>query len=105
MSAWFLIEWGVFSAKGKSELAFLEGAQTAEKYLDTLGDYLFPFAHLFHGQDFEFQHDNASIHTVIVVKWYLDDQICVVCKVPGLESDREYVGQHCSSRIHEQHTI
>lgn len=44
--------WGAFSVKGKSELAFLEGKQNAEKYIDTLGDYLFPFAHLYHGLDF-----------------------------------------------------
>ncbi|KAG1705289.1 hypothetical protein DVH05_028532 [Phytophthora capsici] len=66
--------WGAFSSKGTSELAFLEGKQNAEKYIDTLGDYLFPFAHLYHGLDFEFQHDNASIHTARVAKWYLKDQ-------------------------------
>ncbi|OWZ20081.1 Transposase, partial [Phytophthora megakarya] len=66
--------WGAFSSKGKSDLAFLQGKQNAEKYIDTLGDYLFPFAHLYHGLEFQFQHDNASIHTAKVAKCYLKDQ-------------------------------
>ncbi|POM79033.1 Transposase [Phytophthora palmivora] len=63
--------WGSFR---KSELAFLDGKQHAEKCIDTLGDYLFPFVHLFHGLDFEFQQDNAHSqscqdHNVRVMWW------------------------------------
>lgn len=73
-SAGSVFVWGAFSAKGKAELAFLDGTQNAEKYIDTLGDYLFPFAHLQHGRRFVFQHDDASTHTVGAVKQFLKDQ-------------------------------
>ncbi|KAG6623518.1 putative retroelement [Phytophthora cinnamomi] len=66
--------WGAFSAKGKCELEFLEGKQNAEKYIITLGDYRFPFAHLYHGLNFQFQHDNGSIHAARAAKWYLEDR-------------------------------
>ena len=66
--------WGAFSAKRTSELAFLEGKQNAEKYIDTLGNYFFPFAHLKHGLDIEFQQNNASIHTAKIAKEFLRDQ-------------------------------
>ncbi|OWZ09889.1 hypothetical protein PHMEG_00017336 [Phytophthora megakarya] len=61
-------------SKRKSGLVILEGKQNAEKYIDTLGDYLFPFAHLYHGLEFQFQHGNASIHTARVASWYLEGQ-------------------------------
>lgn len=79
--------WGAFSAKGKSELAFLEGKQNAEKYTVTLGEYLFPFAHPHHGLNFVFQHDNASIHTARVAKWYLEDQDVSVMWWPAKSPD------------------
>ncbi|POM76285.1 transposable element Tc3 Transposase [Phytophthora palmivora] len=52
--------WESFSVKGKSEMAIFDGNQNNEKYIDTLGDYLLPFAHLFHGVHFKFEQDNAS---------------------------------------------
>ncbi|KAF0710610.1 hypothetical protein As57867_005489, partial [Aphanomyces stellatus] len=54
--------WGAFSSAGLSELAFLEGTQNAEKYIDTLGNYLFPFGHANYGPTFTFMQDGASIH-------------------------------------------
>ncbi|OWZ05710.1 hypothetical protein PHMEG_00022145 [Phytophthora megakarya] len=60
--------------------AFLDGKQNAERYIHTLGDYLFPFAPLYHGLEFQFQHDNAFIHTTRVDSWYLKDQgVDVMC--------------------------
>ncbi|KAF0758028.1 hypothetical protein AaE_004068 [Aphanomyces astaci] len=42
--------WGAFSSSGLSELAFLTGNQNSVCYCDTLGNYLFPFAHEHYGQ-------------------------------------------------------
>jgi hypothetical protein len=55
--------WVSFSAKGKSEIAFLVGKQKAADYIYTLSEYLLPFAHLEHGVDVLLIQDNASIHT------------------------------------------
>ncbi|ETV83430.1 hypothetical protein H257_04157 [Aphanomyces astaci] len=41
--------WGAFSLAGRSELAFLSGKQNALAYLNTLQNYLFPFAHEHYG--------------------------------------------------------
>ncbi|KAF0708190.1 hypothetical protein AaE_013314 [Aphanomyces astaci] len=54
--------WGAFSGSCVSEFAFLEGSQTAEKYVDTLANYLFPFGHEFYGEPFTFMQDGASIY-------------------------------------------
>ena len=60
-----LMVWGCFSAKGKSDLAFLEGKVNTEKYISTLNNFLLPFAHFTYGAGstaFKFQQDNAPIH-------------------------------------------
>lgn len=54
--------WGGFSAKGKTQLAFLEGNQNSDRYCNTIRDYLLPFARAVHENDYIFQQDNASIH-------------------------------------------
>lgn len=63
--------WGAFSSRGKSELALLNGKQDALAYVDTLSEFMVPFAHALHGNEFVFQQDNAPIHTAGVVKeWF-----------------------------------
>ena len=52
-----------FSAKGTSEMAVLAERQTSEHYVNTLSEFLLPFAHLHYRIDYIFQQDNASIHT------------------------------------------
>ncbi|KAF0710331.1 hypothetical protein AaE_012585 [Aphanomyces astaci] len=79
--------WGGFSSMGKTELAFLEGAQTADKYIDTLSDYLLPFGHEMYGGRFVFMQDNASIHRARVVTEFLDEQDIMVFDHPALSPD------------------
>ncbi|DAZ98315.1 TPA: hypothetical protein N0F65_008901 [Lagenidium giganteum] len=55
--------WAGFSAKGKTDLAFLEGRQDSVKYCMTLNRYLLPFSMQNHGRNVVFQQDNAAIHT------------------------------------------
>ena len=46
--------WGGFSAVGKTELAVLNGKQSAHDYVDTLSEYMLPFAHMHYGSDYTF---------------------------------------------------
>ena len=54
--------WGAFSRNGKSRLAVLEGNQDSAKYIQTIREYLLPFARDTYEEDYIFQQDNASIH-------------------------------------------
>ena len=46
--------WGGFSGVGKTELAILVGNQKSEDYIDTISEYLLPFAHREYGTEFLF---------------------------------------------------
>ncbi len=55
--------WGGFSFNGTSDLAFLDGRQRSENYINTLDIYLIPFGMAKYGGNYIFQQDNAPIHT------------------------------------------
>lgn len=42
-----MMVWGAFSSKGKTELAALDGKQTAKNYPTTLKSFMLPFAYEF----------------------------------------------------------
>ncbi|KAF0775017.1 hypothetical protein AaE_001283 [Aphanomyces astaci] len=79
--------WGAFSSAGTSQLAFLEGNQNSEDYVDTLGNFLFPFAHEHYGEEFVFMQDGASIHTSKYTKSFLDEENVKVFEHPSLCPD------------------
>jgi transposase len=79
--------WGAFSAKGRSELCILEGNQNSYAYTVTLSDYLLPFAHADHGNEYIFQQDNASIHSSRETKEWLDEQEIVCLPWPARSPD------------------
>ncbi|KAF0772059.1 hypothetical protein AaE_002360, partial [Aphanomyces astaci] len=79
--------WGAFSSAGTSQLAFLEGNQNSEDYVDTLGNFLFPFAHEHYGEEFVFMQDGASIHTSKYTKSFLDEENVKVFEHPSLSPD------------------
>ena len=64
--------WGAFFAEGKTELAFLEGNQTAEDYEHTLSKYLVPVMRRQFRRGAVFQQVNASIHTAKVTKSFFN---------------------------------
>ncbi|KAF0684323.1 hypothetical protein As57867_004498, partial [Aphanomyces stellatus] len=68
-------------------LAFLEGTQNAEKYIDTLGNYLFPFGHANYGPTFTFMQDGASIHRAKVTEEFLKGQNIDLFAHPALSPD------------------
>lgn len=54
--------WGAFSSKGRSQLAILRGKQDSDAYIQTMREYMLPFARTFHGDDYVYQQDGATIH-------------------------------------------
>ncbi|RHY03150.1 hypothetical protein DYB36_009091 [Aphanomyces astaci] len=79
--------WAAFSSHGNSEIDFLEGSQTGDKYIDTFSNCLFPFGHEMYGGSFVFMQDNASIHYSKVVMAFLDEQDVVIFGHPALSPD------------------
>lgn len=79
--------WGAFSSQGKAALAFLDGRQDAFKYVYTLSEHLLPFAHLHYGIEFEFQQDNASIHTASATREFFEEHNVKVMTWPALSPD------------------
>jgi len=63
-----------FSSMGKSEIAFLSGRVCSNKYITITEKYLKPFASQFHGIDFVYQQDNASIHVSQVSRRYFSKE-------------------------------
>ncbi len=55
--------WGAIGWRGKSEIAFLEGNQDSEKYVNTLDEYLLPCGARIGGRNWIFMQDNAPIHS------------------------------------------
>lgn len=79
--------WAAFSAKGKSEIAFLSGRQASKHYIWTLCEFLYPFAHLMHGTEFFFQQDNASIHTSRETRQFFEEMELNVIDWPARSPD------------------
>lgn len=79
--------WAGFSSKGKTAIAFLNGKQNSAKYIDTLSEYLLPFAHFHYGTDFALQQDNASIHVSGETKAFLEEWSVRTLKWPAKSPD------------------
>ncbi|KUF88924.1 hypothetical protein AM588_10004006 [Phytophthora nicotianae] len=79
--------WGRVSCQGKTDLAFLDGRQNSFDYQETLTNYLLPFGEAFHGGDYIFQHDNASIHASKSTKDFLSGSDVSVLDWPALSPD------------------
>ncbi|KAF0748124.1 hypothetical protein AaE_007457 [Aphanomyces astaci] len=79
--------WAGFSSDGATELAFLEGNQNSCKYIWTLQDYLFPFAHQIYKGDFTFMQDGASIHRSKETMEFLTSQNVNMFEHPALSPD------------------
>jgi transposase len=82
-----LMVWGAFCHHGLTKLAYLKGNQDAEKYIDTLEEYLVPFLGDKYGRDCIFQQDGASCHTAHVTRQYLRDENITVMEWPSLSPD------------------
>ena len=68
--------WAAFSAKGTTEVSFIDRNVTSLVYLQILETHLLPYAAKHFPDGFTFQHDNASSHTSKVTKaWLLENKI------------------------------
>lgn len=63
--------WGGISVHGKTQLAILEGKQTADSYIRTLKNFLLPLIRENMPNPVTFQHDNATIHTAYITRMWL----------------------------------
>lgn len=79
--------WAGISARGKTKIAFLEGKQNSEKYIDTISEFLLPYAHLHYGTDFVLQQDNASIHVSRDTSEFLLEQEVIAMEWPVKSPD------------------
>jgi transposase len=82
-----LMTWAAFSRKGKLQLVFFRGTVNGEKYRDTLRSVLLPWARENHKKGFEYQHDNATIHTAKATQAFFKAEKVKVVKWPAKSPD------------------
>ncbi|GBM47376.1 Transposable element Tc3 transposase [Araneus ventricosus] len=69
------------------DLAFLDGRQNSPKYIETLENHLMPFAGNIGVGNWEYQHDNAPIHTSIAMNIYLNSKSVTVLEWPPVSPE------------------
>ncbi|GBM49346.1 Transposable element Tc3 transposase [Araneus ventricosus] len=79
--------WVTFGFNGQVGLAFLDGRQNSPIYIETLENHLMPFAENIGGRNWEYQHDNAPIHTSNATKNYLNSKNVTVFEWPSMSPD------------------
>ncbi|GBN04490.1 Transposable element Tc3 transposase [Araneus ventricosus] len=79
--------WAVLGFNGKVGLAFLDYRQNSPKYIETLENHLMPFAENIGRENWEYQHDNAPIHTSNAKKNYLNSKNVTVLEWPAMSPE------------------
>ncbi|RAW24790.1 hypothetical protein PC110_g18786 [Phytophthora cactorum] len=79
--------WGGFSSKGTTVIAFLSGRQNSLDYQEKLTSYLLPIGEAMHDGSYDFQQDNANIHSSNSTKSFLKDLDVTVLEWPALFPD------------------
>ncbi|GBM84738.1 Transposable element Tc3 transposase [Araneus ventricosus] len=79
--------WTAFGFKGEVGFAFLDGRQNSSKYIETLVNHLMPFSENKGGRNWEYQHDNAPIHTSNSKKNYVNLKNVTVLEWPPMNPD------------------
>ncbi|GBM49941.1 Transposable element Tc3 transposase [Araneus ventricosus] len=79
--------WAAFGFKGQVGLAFFNGRQNSPKYIETLETHPMPLAENIGGRNWEYQHDNAPIHTSNATKNYLNMNNVTVLEWPPMSPD------------------
>lgn len=79
--------WGGFSYLGKLPLAWITTKMKASDYINLLEISLVEHAEQLMGDNFIFQHDNASIHQAAVTKEWLHERNFEVLEWPAISPD------------------
>jgi hypothetical protein len=79
--------WAAFGFNGKTQIIFLNGRQKAADYTRVLADHLLPFGEEIGGRNWNFQQDNALIHTAGLTKTWFRDNSVVVLNWPSRSPD------------------
>lgn len=79
--------WACFGYFGIGNLAVIDGRLNAVGYCELLEKYLLPSGERCAGENYVFQHDNASIHRAKVTKEWLEAQNIDVMAWPALSPD------------------
>ncbi|DBA02896.1 TPA: hypothetical protein N0F65_005923 [Lagenidium giganteum] len=83
--------WSAMSARGTSEIKFLEGRQNAVKYQETLTTHLLPFIDklCLADDDFQpiFQQDRAGFHRTKSIEAWLEDENIITMSWPAKSLD------------------
>ena len=98
-----LMVWGGISLNNKTDLIFIRGNLTAERYVEVVQNHILPFAHKI-GPDFVLMQDRARAHTSRVTTRFLEDSGIQVMDYPPRRIGRCIVGrmEDHSSRNHPQ---
>ncbi len=57
-----MIAWGCFSARGASQIKFIDGVLNSIQYSEILSNVMVPFSQNAYQGEWRFQQDNASMH-------------------------------------------
>ena len=81
--------WGCFTWKSLGPLVRAEETINSQKYIDILNTHLVPFMEELDGEifEYEFQQDNAPVHTSKLTKTFFDDSNINLMKWPGQSPD------------------
>jgi len=81
--------WGCFTWESLGPLVRAEGTINSQKYIDILNTHLVPFMEGLEEEmvDYEFQQDNASVHTSKLTTTFFDDSDINLMKWPGQSPD------------------
>ncbi|GBM34509.1 hypothetical protein AVEN_43170-1 [Araneus ventricosus] len=79
--------WAAFSLNGQEGLAVLDGRQNFPKYIGTLENHLMPFAEKIGGRNWQYQHDDAPIHTSNATNNYLNSKNVTALEWPPMNPD------------------
>ena len=79
--------WSCISFQGEGSLHCIRGRLNSEDYQQILGDVMLPDARCLVGEDFIFQQDNATIHTLRSTRQWLRDNEVTVLDWPAKSPD------------------
>lgn len=82
-----LMIWAAFGYYGKSRIHYISTKMNAKKYVELLDEALVDFGEKYWGEDWIFQHDNASVHAAKDTKAFLESNTIPTLPWPAISPD------------------